>query len=158
MTRRWEIGDHAPASEARTRCDRTFCGVKYVLDELIGVKTSYISNLYVMWGWEMGDHAPASKARASCGRKNEKSISVFILQNKVWRCQNFQMQERWDIGDHAPASKARTSCDRIKQNTHTKWMREMNDHTPAWEARTRCDRTFWGVGFVYIDVIGIKIK
>ena len=47
---RWEIGDHDRASDARPRCDRTLCGVKYVLDKLIGVKTTYISNLYIMRG------------------------------------------------------------------------------------------------------------
>ena len=44
------MDDYAAPQKARTRYDRTLRAVKLVLDELIEMKTSYISNMYVMWG------------------------------------------------------------------------------------------------------------
>ena len=64
MTCRWEMGDHAPASEARTTCDRKFGNVEYEY-----IKIRMYQKLYITWRWEMGDHAPASEARTRCDRK-----------------------------------------------------------------------------------------
>ena len=56
------MGDHAPAWEARTRCDPECWDVQYVYIE----KLTY---LCIYWRWEMVDHAPASEARTRCDRK-----------------------------------------------------------------------------------------
>ena len=81
------MGAHAPATKARTRCDRK------IWDDQ---KNLIVSNCANTKRWEMSGHAPDSKARTSCDRE----------------LRNLYTTRMWEMWDHAPASEARTRCDR----------------------------------------------
>ena len=86
------MGDHAPASETKTRCDRKIRVVPFANIEMLEMKNLYGSKveygLTVRSGWKMGDDAPTSEARTRWGRRiwDVQSIFTCIYISKRLKC------------------------------------------------------------------------
>ena len=102
MTWRWEMGDHAPASEARTRCDRKFRNVRIVYIEIC---VWHECEKWVITHWL---------------QKQELEVIVHFevynlytsteLEWKFDMYQSLYITWTWGMSDRAPVSETRTNC------------------------------------------------